>query len=389
MTLEGLKILDLTRLAPGPFATMLLGDMGADVLKVEDTGAGDYIRTTGEPHVKESYTFLTLNRNKRSVCLNLKTEAGRGILKRLVRKYDVLIEQFRPGVMERLGVGFEALRRENPALIYCALTGYGQTGPMADEPGHDLNYLALSGVLDSIARPGEAPVIPGVYIGDMTAGLWTVIAVLSAVYRRERTGEGEYVDLSIYESVLPLLNMYASAYFETGRAPEKKEKNAGYNIYETADGRYVTVAAAEPKFWARLCTMLGREDFIPRLGDGPEGQAEMRETFAEIFRTKTRDEWTKLLYAQNAMYAPVLYLAEAFSSPQFTARGMEWRMQHPVEGGLRSIGSPVKFRNNPAGVRRCPPLQGEHTTEVLRELGLSGDEIAALLAEGAVRQYEG
>ena len=385
MILDGIKILDLTRLAPGPFGTMILGDMGADVLKIEDTGAGDYIRTSGEKQVNESYNFLMLNRNKRSMCLNLKTDEGRNILKELVMEYDVVIEQFRPGVMDRLGVGYEDLRKVNPRVIYCSLSGYGQNGPMVQEPGHDLNYLALSGVLDSIRRPGEAPVIPGVYFGDMTCGMWAAIGVLAAIYHREHTGLGQYVDTSIYEGLIPMMNMYAGRYFAAGHNVERAPQAAGYNIYETADGRYISIAAAEPKFWKKLCTLLGREDFIDRLGDGEAGQAKMRKAFSEIFRSRTQAEWNEILGGADAMYAPVLNTEEAFENEQFKARNMEWRIDHPVEGTVRSIGLPIKFSDEPAKVTRRPPMQAEHTAEVLRTLGRSDEEIARLAAEGAVR----
>lgn len=385
MLLEGIRILDLTRLAPGPYCTMNLGDMGADVLKVEDTGAGDYMRTMGLKNKEETHAFLMLNRNKKSLSLNLKDPRGHEIFTKLIMDYDVIIEQFRPGVMEKLGLGYEYIRSLKPDIIYCSLSGYGQEGPMTMAVSHDVNYLALSGVLDSIRRPGEAPVIPGVYVGDMVSGLWASLSILAAIVRRDRSGCGQYIDVSIYEGLVSLLNMYANRFFHFGKDPGPIFRPASYNIYETADKRYVSIAAAEPKFWKALCVTLGKPEFISRLHDDQAGQDEMVEVFRSIFIQKTQNEWTEIFQNVDAMYSPVLNIEEAFEHEQFRARKMDWRIEHPVEGTVRSIGFPVKFNNDPAQVRLPPPLYGEHTREILRDLGYTDSEVSILNAEGVIK----
>jgi crotonobetainyl-CoA:carnitine CoA-transferase CaiB-like acyl-CoA transferase len=385
MLLEGVRILDLTRLAPGPFCTMTLGDMGAAVLKVEDTQEGDYLRTMQLFGEQESLSFSMLNRNKRSLALNLKTPQGRHILEQLILEYDVLVEQFRPGAMQRLGLGYDHLRQLNPRLIYCSLTGYGQTGPYSDKVGHDLNYLAMSGMLDSLTSPGQAPAVPGVYLADMAGGgLWAVIGILAAVVHRERTGLGQYIDVSMYDGLVSLLNLHAAGYFLHGANPAPRTR-PGYQVYETLDGRYITVAALEPRFWAALCKLVGLEQFIP-LQHAPEPEQEaMRLAFAQAFKTKTQAEWTALLLPHETMYAPVKTLEEVFADPHLQARGLCWEIDRPVEGPLPAIGFPVKFEPDPAAIQSPPPAHGEHTLEILCSLGYTESDIERLRSLGVIK----
>ncbi len=383
MLLKGIRVLDLTRLAPGPFCTMTLGDMGADVLKIEDTTKGDYLRTFGPVLKAETAHFLMLNRNKRSMTLNLKEEAGREILRKLIGEYDILIESFRPGVMDRLGLGYDSLSEINPRLIYCSISGYGQYGPMKSAPGHDLNYLAVTGILDSFANPGEAPFIPEIFLGDIVGGgMWATIGILAAVNNRNMTGKGQYIDVGMYDGLASLLNMYADSYFRG--VPFESVKKAYYNTYRTSDNRFVVICAGEPKFWINLCNELGKPEYISRLGDGPEGQAEMKAEFDRIFATKTQAEWSEQLFNLDVAYSPIYNIEEVFDSEHFRVREMEWRMNHPVEGEIRSIGFPVKFKEDPASIRMCPPLYGEHTDEVLRKQGYSDEQICELREAGVI-----
>jgi crotonobetainyl-CoA:carnitine CoA-transferase CaiB-like acyl-CoA transferase len=383
MLLDGVKILDLSRLAPGPYCTQTLGDMGAEVLKVEDVGIGDRLRVSGLPIKKDTdsalkYTasFLMMNRNKKSITLNLKSDEGKEILKALVKEYDVLVEGFRPGTMERMGLGYEELKKINPGLIYCAITGYGQTGPYRDDAGHDINYLALSGVLDANTKPGEAPTMPGVFLGDLVGGgLWSTIGILSALVGRATTGKGQYIDIAMADGLVSTLTMYTTMYFTFGKMVPGVWR-ACYNVYETKDGRYITVAASEGKFWQHLCEVLGKPEFIPRAMEPVEGQKEMYDAFAEIFKSKTRAEWDEIMDVDTT-YAPILNLDEVFASENVKVRDMYWELDHP-EGKIKSIATPIKFSDDPVGVRLLPPVLGEHTDEVLKGLGYDDAQIAAL-----------
>lgn len=385
MLLEGIKVLDLTRLAPGPYCTMSLGDMGAEIIKIEDPVAGDYMRVMGAVKVKETPEFLMLNRNKKSIVLDLKSEQGVDIFLSLVAQADVLIEQFRPGVMDRLGLGYEKLSKINPGLVYCSLSGYGQTGPYKNDSGHDLNYMALAAVLDSIAKPGEAPTIPGIYIGDIFSGLWAVTGILAAIIRRQQSGHGQYVDVSIYDSLVSMLNLYAGQFFLEHKNPKKTARPAYYDIYETSDKRYITIAAAEQKFWTRLCTMLGKPEFAERVGDDAEGQAQMHKALEDIFKSRTQQEWIEYLGQADVMFAPVKSMEELVTDAHFLARDMWWRMDHPIEGVVDSIAFPVKFSEDPACVTLRPPLYGEHTDEVLKSLGYDCATIDKLKKDQIIR----
>jgi crotonobetainyl-CoA:carnitine CoA-transferase CaiB-like acyl-CoA transferase len=392
--LEGIRVLDLSRLLPGGFCSLLLADFGADVVKVEDTGMGDYVRWAppgyeGAEETAKGALFLSLNRNKRSIRIDLKTDAGRDVLLRLVRDSDVLLESFRPGVMDRLGVGYERLREENPGLVYCAISGYGQDGPYRDRSGHDMNYLGLIGLLGLTGDAGGPPVQAAGQIADLGGGaLMAAFGILAALRERDRSGEGQLVDVSMSDGALSWLAMTAAAFLASGEAPRRGELQlAGslvcYRPYECADG-WVTLGALEPKFWSAWCRGVGREDLVEKQFEGP-GSAAHAEV-EEVFRSRTRAQWQAFAGEHDCCLEPVLELDEALDSELVRARNMVVELDQPgAERPVRLLGVPVKMSRTPGDANRSPgPGLGEHTEAVLREAGFSGDEVARLLADGAV-----
>jgi crotonobetainyl-CoA:carnitine CoA-transferase CaiB-like acyl-CoA transferase len=387
--LEGLRVLDLTRLLPGGFCTMLLAELGADVLKVEEPGKGDYIRWM-EPFAGEaSAGHLALNRGKRSMTLNLKHERGPEVLARLARRADVLVESFRPGVLDRLGVGYARLAEENPGLVWCAITGYGQDGPYRDRAGHDVNYLGYAGVLDLIGPRDGDPVIAGVQIADVGGGaLMAAVGILAALRDRDRTGRGRFVDISMLDGAVAWLAMHATAFFIDGVLPRRGRMRlsgalACYRIYRCADGRHVTVGALEPQFWAALCDALGLPELASRQLAPPEEQDAMAERIQEVFLTRTRDEWVRDLGHLDACVGPVNDVAEAFADPQVRARGMRVDVPTP-EGPVGVVANPIKMSGLPQAPPGPAPGFGEHTDEALREAGYDEEEILALRRAGVV-----
>jgi alpha-methylacyl-CoA racemase len=394
LPLDGLTVLDLTRLLPGGFCSLLLADFGADVIKVEDTGAGDYIRWA-PPHYEGaaptagSALFLSLNRGKRSIRIDLKTESGREVLLRLAQDADVVLESFRPGVMERLGVGYERLRAGNPGLVYCAITGYGQDGPHRDRSGHDMNYLGLNGILGLTGDADGPPVQAAAQIADLGGGaLMAAVGILVALRERERSGKGQFVDCSMFEGSLSWLAMLAAEVFATGRAPRRGELGlAGryncYRPYACADG-YVTLGALEPKFWQAWCHGVGRPDLVEHQFDSPWSAS--HDAVAAIFSARTRDDWAGFAAEHDCCLEPVLELDEVLASELVAAREMIAEVAQPgVEGPVRLLGTPIKLSRTPGDPGRGPgPALGEHTAEVLAAAGYSEDEIAALHAQGAV-----
>jgi crotonobetainyl-CoA:carnitine CoA-transferase CaiB-like acyl-CoA transferase len=382
--LEGVRILDLTRLLPGPFASLVLADLGARVDKLEDTGAGDYTRH-GVPQVGGMSTaYHALNRGKRSLALDLKRPAGAAALLRLVRSYDVVFEQFRPGVLARLGVGHDKLLAANGRLVICALTGYGQNGPLRDRAGHDLNYMARAGLMGLQGPEDGPPQIPAFQLADVSGGMWSVIAILAALRERDRTGNGSVVDIAMLDSVLPFATIALSKLFG-GELPARGGELltggiAAYQVYRTKDGEAVTLGALEPKFLQSFCTGAGIEADLSAVVPGPH-QAELKRKFAEVFASKTRDEWTLFNEKYDCCVEPVLRPEELASDPQLAARGAF--VQAAVEGGtVGQYRTPVTPRDL---VPAPAPKQGEHSDAILSEAGFSSDEIAALRAANAVR----
>ena len=382
--LSGIKVLDLTRLLPGPFASLVLADLGAQVDKLEDSGAGDYTRNTPPMVGDLGAAFRALNRGKRSLVLDLKNPKGASALKRLAKHYDVLFEQFRPGVMDRLGVGHQALLEENPALVICALTGYGQTGPLANKAGHDLNYMARAGLM-GLQGPAEgAPQIPAFQLADVSGGLWSVVGILAALREREQTGKGQVVDIAMIESVVPFATISLSRLFG-GEMPERGNEFltggiAAYNTYQTSDGEAITLGALEPKFLMAFFNGIGKEPDLNAVFPGPH-QAEMKQMFSEIFASKTRAEWERFSEEHDCCLEPVLRPDELYEDPHLKARGVFFETD-AGQGSAGQYRTPVTPRDFEAGPA---PRQGEHTEQVLSESGFSSDEIAELRAVGAVR----
>jgi alpha-methylacyl-CoA racemase len=390
--LEGVKVLDLSRLLPGGFCSVLLADLGAEVLKVEDTKMGDYIRWSppgydGAEESAKSSLFLALNRGKRSVRVNLKEERGQEVLLRLAREYDVVLESFRPGVLDRLGVGYERLRQENPGLVYCAITGYGQDGPYRDRSGHDMNYLGLIGLLGLTGEPGGPPVQSAGQIADIGGGaLMAAFGILAALRERDRSGEGQLVDVSMSDGALSWLALVAGRYLCDGEVPQRGQiELAGglicYRPYACKDG-WVTLGALEPKFWQNWCRGVGREDLIERQFERPgsEAHAEVERVFLE----RTRDEWQEFASQHDCCLEPVLDLDEALDSELVRAREMVVELDQPGTDGVRQLGFPVKLSRTPGEAQGPGPALGEHTDEVLAGAGYSAEEIAAMKEAGAV-----
>jgi crotonobetainyl-CoA:carnitine CoA-transferase CaiB-like acyl-CoA transferase len=394
LPLAGLTVLDLSRLLPGGFCSLLLADFGADVIKVEDTGMGDYIRWSppryeGAAPTASSALFLSLNRGKRSIRLNLKTAGGREVLLRLARDADVLLESFRPGVMDRLGVGYERLRAENPGLIYCAITGYGQDGPNRDRSGHDMNYLGLNGILGLTGDADGPPVQAAAQIADLGGGaLMAAVGILTALRERERSGQGQLVDCSMFDGSLSWLAMVAAEAFATGRAPRRGEVGlAGryncYRPYRCADG-WVTLGALEPKFWHAWCHGVGRPDLVDRAFDSPGSPS--HDEVCAVFAQRTRAQWQSFASEHDCCLEPVLELDEALDSDLVAARQMIVELDQPgAEGQVRLLGLPVKLSRTPGDPTRAPgPALGEHTDELLAAAGYSDGEISHLYEQGAV-----
>jgi alpha-methylacyl-CoA racemase len=392
--LAGLKVLDLSRLLPGGFCSLLLADFGAEVLKVEDTGMGDYVRwappyVEGAEDSARSALFLSLNRNKRSIRLDLKTDGGREVLLRLVREHDVLLESFRPGVLDRLGVGYERLRSENPGLIYCAITGYGQTGPNRDRSGHDMNYLGLNGLLALTGERDGPPVQAAGQIADLGGGaLMAAVGILAALRERECSGEGQLVDVSMFDGALAWLAMTAAQALAEARAPRRGELMlAGsvicYRPYACKDG-WVTLGALEPKFWQAWCRGVGREELIERQFDAPGSDA--HRAVEAMFAQRTRAEWQAFASEHDCCLEPLLELDEALESELVRAREMVVELDQPgAREPVKLLGVPIKLSRTPGDPARAPgPALGEHTDDVLAAAGYSVEEIAALKESGAV-----
>ncbi len=385
--LSGLRVLDLSRLLPGPFATLVLADLGADVVKVEDPEGGDYLRWMPPLVANQSGYFHALNRNKRSIRLDLKKAEGAAAFRMLARHFDVVVESFRPGVMDRLGIGWEVLKRLNPRLVLCSISGYGQDGPYRDRAGHDIDYCAVTGVLD-LNGPPDRPLPLGVQVADVAGGAWPAVAgILAGLHRRTLTGEGSFVDISMTEGVLSLLAMQHGGASARGRALERGREmlnggSACYGVYRTKDGRFVALGALEPKFFARFCAVVGRPELAERQLDG-DGRGP-REELEAIFASRTRDEWERLGDEHDVCLAPVLQGDEPVRNLQNLGRGSFLEIDTPWEGRrIPGLATPVRF----AGVvppRRPAPELGADTEAVLREARFGDDEIEALRRAGAI-----
>lgn len=388
--LASLKILDFTTLLPGPYATLLLADLGADVLRVEAPDRPDLARLTPPFDGDTSAWHAVLNRNKRSLALNLKAPGASDVVKRLVQTYDIVIEQFRPGVMDRLGVGYEALRAANPGLIYVALTGYGQTGPYRDRAGHDINYLALSGIASHLGRQAGGPVPLGVQVADVGAGsLLAVMGVLAAEIHRRATGQGQFVDVSMFDGAVAWNALGVAHFLASGDnpAPEAQWLNGGsfYDYYETADGRYLSVGSLEPKFWAGFCRAIARPDLIdPGLSLDPDSQRQVKAAIRAAIRARTLAEWTAIFAAEDVCVEPVLTTEEMIQHPQAQARGLIVDVPRGDGTVRHQAAAPVRFSAEPPVYHHTGASLGAHTDEALREAGYTGEQIGRFRAAGLI-----
>ena len=398
LALEGIKVLDFCRNAPGMFATMILADLGADVLMVErpmDETRAAYERIVAGIETQEDErrhaAFNALQRNKRSIALNLKEPEALDIFRQLAADADVVVEGFRPGVVDRLGVGYEQVKGINPRAVYCSVSGYGQNGPYSQMAGHDINYISFAGALGLIGdSPDGKPVIPLNLIADYAGGgLCGAVGILAALMARDKTGRGQYVDIAMTEGVLYMLcGAIADALSQGYRATRGGTRlNGGspfYNVYRTADGKYFSIAAIEPWFWENLCRAIGREDLIPHQQTGDEKREEIARVLESTFLAKTRDEWFDALSDANISVGKVYDLDEAMSDPQALARGMvvELEASGIPEGKVTQPGIPFRLSETPGEVRYPGSVTGQHTAEVLAALGYTPAAIADLQARG-------
>lgn len=370
MPLKSVRVLDLSRLLPGPYCTMLLADFGAEVIKVEEPSKGDYARAYEPKLDDDSAMFHSLNRNKKSVCLDLKTPEGKHEFLKIAEEADVVVESFRPGVMERLGLGYETLKSVNPRLIYCAVTGYGQTGPYADKPGHDINYLSFAGLLNLMGEKDGKPVVPAAQIADIGGGaLPAAVGILLALLEREKSGKGQFVDVSMMDGVISWLQTLLPDYLSANTVPKRGEEmlNGGracYAVYETKDERFIAVGALEPKFWKNFCEVIGRRDFIPLLEAPLHEQYRLKYEIQVIMSEKTLGEWLELFSDVEACVSPVLTFEEMIEHPQVAAREMIRTVNHAELGSVKQIGIPIKLSETPGEIYSQAPKLGEHTHEL-------------------------
>jgi alpha-methylacyl-CoA racemase len=379
--LQGLKVLDLTTLLPGPYATMVLSDLGAEVLRIV-SGARPDLTTLMPPLIGEtgiSSSSAYLGRGKRSMTLNLKDPRGVRIVHQLIKIYDILIEQFRPGVMAKFGLDYLSLEELNPSLIYCSLTGYGQTGPLTSRAGHDINYLSRSGLMSYSGRKETGPVLTGMQIADVASGSYnSIIGLLSAVIYRQNTGLGQHVDISMTDGMIAFTAMVGASFLTDGIEPGREGHllNGGslYDFYETEDRCYISFGGLEPQFFAAFCQAIGRPDLIPG-GVFPPDVQQVKQEVREIIKTKTRDEWTGIFKEWDACVEPVLTLTEALNDRLVQEREMIIEVPLPGGGKIKQIANPIKFSETPSQYNQSGLPVGTHTREVLRELGYNETEI--------------
>jgi formyl-CoA transferase len=392
--LEGIKVLDLSRVLAGPYCTMMLGDLGADVIKVERPGEGDETREWGPPDAAgESAYYLCVNRNKRGITVDLKAPEGREIIKKLAARSDILIENYKVGTLARLGLGYEDIKKINPGIIYCSITGFGQYGPYKDRPGYDFIIQGMGGIMSITGDPDGPPMKVGVAIVDITAGLFACSSILAALYYREKTGLGQYIDISLLDSVVAWLANVGSNYLISGELP-KRYGNAHPNIvpyepFQAKDGVWIALGVGNDRQLRDFCRLAGLEHLAddPRFATNPQRVIHRKELIpiiAEKMKERTSDEWLEELDKLKIPCGPINTLDRVFSDPQVQARGMVVEVPHPKAGKIKLVASPMKFSLTPCTIERHPPLLGEHTEEVLKELGYSDDEIKSLREKGVI-----
>ena len=388
--LEGVRVLDASRLLPGAFCSLMLADLGAEVIKIEQPGSGDYNRSFEPIAKEESGSFLLLNRNKKSLTLNLKTEEAKTIFRALAADADIVLEGYRPGVMDRLGLGYEDLKTINRGLIYCAITGYGQDGPYRLKPGHDLNYLAIAGALQLFGRAGEGPIVPGLSIADVGGGsLTAVTGILAALIARGRTGEGQMIDISMTDGTMSWLSLHGAEYLFAGIEPRGGERPfigqaPCYNVYRCADGKHVALGIIEPHFWERFCDAVGRPDFKDDQWPTGADAEVLRTELQRLFATRAQAEWVKLLDPVDIPFTAVNSMEEAFKDPQMVHREMLLGVEHSVEGHVSQLGFPIKLSATPCTLRMPPPRLGEHNESILTSLGYDAGQLDDLEKAGVL-----
>jgi crotonobetainyl-CoA:carnitine CoA-transferase CaiB-like acyl-CoA transferase len=393
MPLAGIRVLDLGRHLAGPTCAMWLGDLGADVIKIEKPGEGDDGRAAGPPFFEgQSAFFLAANRNKRSIELDVKRPEGQDLFRRLACTADVVVENFRPGVMEALGIGYPAISEMNPRIVYCSISGFGADGPYADRPGLDQIVQGVSGLMSVTGFEGGEPVRVGIPIADLLTGLFAAYGVLAALQARERTGRGQHLHTSLLESMVGMLSFQAVRYLNGAGVPPPAGNhhplNAPYGVFRARDG-YLTIGATGDKRWHRLCEVLGTQEWLddPRFrtnGDRYQNRELLAELISERLQERTVDEWEHLLNQAGIPSGPIYRIDQAMAHPQVLHREMVVEVPHPTMGTVRLLGLPVKLSETPGAVRLAPPLLGQHTQEVLAEIGVTSDELRQLRMRGVI-----
>ena len=388
--LQGLKVLDFTRLLPGPLCTMMMADMGAAVIKIERPESPDYIRYFPPSFGNDSAYYLSLNRSKKSLAVDYKTDEGMAIILKLVATVDVLIEQFRPGVMELLGLGYEQLKAINPKLVYVSITGYGQTGPYAQKAGHDLNYIGYSGLLAVIGQKGGKPTIPGGQVADVAAGSYMALnGCLAALYAAEKTSKGQHVDVAMMDCVMPIASLPIGQYFATGESVVRGDiylsgKLANYNVYECADGKHMALGALEPKFWELFCDIVNQPEWKPKTLAQGEELEQLKMEVTALFKSKPQAEWIALGKEYDCCLSPILEIHELENDPQIAHRQMLVKVETEDGAGLNTVGIPIKFSGTPAALSNPAPALGKDNKTILEGLGYDASQIDELKAKGIV-----